>query len=892
VTTPPYHQNQFGATLGFPLLKNRLFFFGDTQATRITYAVTSLNTVPTALMREGNFTELLNTSLTGSVQPIQLYQPNSGGTATLSCNGQNNVFCPGQINPLAQNILNLYPLPNTNGGMTYNNEVENLVSTSNTYQWDTRLDWIPSSRDQAFARLSYSNSRGYMPPPFGTVLNGSTSYEEGAISGLIRNGVLTETHIFNPNLSNEFHFGVNYGAFAFLQPGYNTNVAASVGFGGIPYGPGWPDNGGLPQTSVGGISGFGAFGWNPSIENQDVYAISDNLTKIIGNHSLKFGVNFQSIRVSALQPPSSRGSYTYSGIFTSNLGASYTGSGIADFLADQMTAASITNETTISDVNWYNVAYAQDDWKVGRNLSLNLGLRYDYFEPPRENAGSQANFNVSGPLGVGTGSGVYLMPRQSQSVPLPSAFAAILAQNNITVQYLSNPALVNTQKMNFAPRIGFAYSPNSRTVLTGGFGVFYGGLETMGVGPNLGFNFPYGLPASFTRPNCAPNNCPSIPQTLETGFSTALDAGLQNYISLPSLNGTPEDSKITNTMSWNLAIRHSVMYDLVASIGYVGNISRHLGSYDLFNSPLALENPANNTITADPFPGIGTGGVIINYNGQSTYNSLQAKLEKRFANGVSFLSTYTWAHALDDSNDPNASYLPERNINLIPIRDEYTNSMYDIRHRFNFNGFYQLPFGKDRAYLNHGGWADVVAGGWAVDLTFSAQTGIPFIVSTDISTAAGGMANAIMIRNPFTPGGSPDPSNPGVTCAARTRTMTNWYNPCAFANPLPGTDIPLTGNGSQITNISQVFSYLGGKDNVIHGPGLERINLSLFKDFPVWRKQFLEFRADVFNVLNTPSYLVGITNDSSIGGQITGTQFLQNDTPDARFFQLSAKYKF
>jgi len=562
-----------------------------------------------------------------------------------------------------------------------------------------------------------------------------------------------------------------------------------------------------------------------------------------------------------------------------------------------MTAASITNETTISDVNWYNVAYAQDDWKVGRNLSLNLGLRYDYFEPPRENAGSQANFNVSGPLGVGTGSGVYLMPRQSQSVPLPSAFAAILAQNNITVQYLSNPALVNTQKMNFAPRIGFAYSPNSRTVLTGGFGVFYGGLETMGVGPNLGFNFPYGLPASFTRPNCAPNNCPSIPQTLETGFSTALDAGLQNYISLPSLNGTPEDSKITNTMSWNLAIRHSVMYDLVASIGYVGNISRHLGSYDLFNSPLALENPANNTITADPFPGIGTGGVIINYNGQSTYNSLQAKLEKRFANGVSFLSTYTWAHALDDSNDPNASYLPERNINLIPIRDEYTNSMYDIRHRFNFNGFYQLPFGKDKPFLNTGGVTDAVFGGWAINWITTLQGGQPLNFGCPSGTANGLSCNVVMVAG----------QSPQLGLHKDSLGVLNWIgNPKAFNQPCELVTNPdgTVSPGSTPAGCASLTgsAALGSKPGQIVGPGFHRLDFSAFKAIRLNERTSMQFRAEFFNVLNHPNFnapnfggngVVAIGNSGNITSNTFGEIGSTRDDPyDPRQIQFALKLFF
>lgn len=886
----PYHENQFGATLGFPILKNRLFFFGDTEANRITYSSTGTYTVPTPLMRQGNFTELLNTALTGDAKPVTLYEPNSGGTAPLTCNGTANLFCTPQIDTVAQNILNLYPLPNANGGKTYNNYVENLTTNSNTFQWDARLDWNIRPQDQAFVRASYANSRGYVPGPFGAVLNGSTGYASGSIGGLIENLAASETHIFNENLFNELRLGLNYGKFSYLQPGYDTNLAAQLGLGGIPYGPGFPDNGGLPEVTVGGVTGFGSADYDPSVEGQNVYQILDNVTKVLHSHTFKVGVDFQSLRVSALQPPKSRGNYDFNGTFTSDLSASYTGYGEADFLADQMASASLTNEVNISDVSWYRAAYVQDDWRATHALTINLGMRWDYYQPPRENAGAQANFNVTGPLGVGTGVGTYYIPSRSRNVPIPAAFLTILQQNNIALQYVDNPALVNPRYTDFAPRLGFAFSPNSKTVLSGGYGIFYGGLEEVGVGPNMGLNFPFGDSDSFTRGNCAPNNCPAIAETLETGFSGPLSVGLGTYVALPSLQGTPMDSKTTNTMSYNLQLQRSILPNLVASLAYLGNTSRHLVT-NYGDAAEALLNPANSATSVEPFPGIG-GGTIVEYTGQSNYNSLQAKLEKRFGNGLAFLSTYTWSHTLDDSYDPLAGGVSDRNANLIPIADEYTNSPYDVRQRFTFNGYYELPYGHGREHTFSHKWLDEIAGGWATSLTFTAETGKPLSVSTDITTAAGGTSRAILIRNPFKGGGTPDPSNPDSSCPAQVRNKTNWYNPCAFANPLAGANIPRTGPGSEITGTQAAIAYLGGRANVIPGPGYERVNFSAFKDFRVYRETALEFRADVFNLFNTPTYAVGSTSDGPTGGLITGTQSFQSNTPDARFFQLSAKYKF
>jgi len=169
-----------------------------------------------------------------------------------------------------------------------------------------------------------------------------------------------------------------------------------------------------------------------------------------------------------------------------------------------------------------------------------------------------------------------------------------------------------------------------------------------------------------------------------------------------------------------------------------------------------------------------------------------------------------------------------------------------------------------------------------------AQTGNPFTVSPNNTGPSGGGARAIKIGDPFKAGGTPNATNPNVTCATKTRTLKNWYNPCAFANPLPGNTI-----AAPITNRAQALQYLGGKRNEIYGPGYERVNMSAFKDFTTWREQYLEFRADMFNLFNTPAYgQPNVTNLNSNGGQITSPRTFQNDTPDARFFQFAMKYVF
>lgn len=887
-TVPPYHQNQFGATLGLPLWRNKLFYFGDTEANRISISQANTMTVPTALMRQGDFTELLSPSLTGSAQAIQLYQPNSGGTQTLSCNGRNNVFCPGQLNGVASHILSLYPQPNTNAGKTFNNYVTNVGRTDNTIQWDQRLDWNISATDQTYVRYSYLHQIITHALPLGPVLDGS-GFGGERDTNLAQNFMFSETHIFGPTLTNEFRFGYNWGVFKYLQPNANNNtLAASLGLGGVPnLGQG---QGGLPLGYFNGtIQQWGSVGTQN--EAQNVYQILDNVSKTLGNHSLKMGVSLQAIRFFDRYAPASLGQYFYNPVYTGAPGVSFTGYAVADFLANQMNSADIANAPNINDAQWYDSVYFQDDWKVTPRLTLNLGLRYDLYQPYKENAGNQANFIATGGLGISTGSGVYQLPARSRGVDLGAPFLAVLARNHVDLQYVSNDRLATSQKLNFAPRIGFAYQPFDRSVIRGGFGLFYGGLQSQG-NTNLGTNFPFSNQANLYAPSCVSGSCPSLSAqgvTLESGLAPVTQVGLQNFVANPGLHAIDPNIKTPYTINYNLSIQQAISPNLVATASYVGNVSRHLTLYYDPNTVRALFAPGTNTQSFQPFPELGGIGTI-HFGGVSNYNSLQTKLEKRYSHGLSFLATYTWAHALDDTSDAGglSSAIGDRNMALIPYTDEYTNSPYDVRHRFTLNGNYQLPFGRGRAYLNQSRWEDLAVGGWSSSLTFAAQTGTPFTVYPNISTAAGGGARAIKIRDPFASGGSPDLTNSSIACATETRTRQHWYNPCAFANPLPGNQIT-----SPVTDAQTALTYLGGRSNNIYGPGYYGVNMSLFKNFTTFREQYLQFRADAFNLLNHPTLAnPSTTNNNTNGGQITGPKFFQNNTPDARFFQLALKYVF
>ena len=928
LVNPPYHMNQFGATLGFPIIRDKLFYFGDIQSTRISYAANSTFSTPSALERQGDFSELLNPALTGGSCPIYLFEPNSnnGNYTAATCttapatgtllvgqptaadpSGQ-NIFNTNQIDSVAQNILKLYPAPNANNGKVYNNLVENLSTQNYPIQWDQRVDWNATRKDQAYVRYSYVHVINKLTPPLGPILDGTTNFAGKSETYLTENFMASDTHEFTGKTINEFRFSYNYAKFQNLQSNYDVNEAAALGLGGMPYGPGFPNNGGLPSISIGTPQAFGSHGNDPSDEGQNLYQILDNFTRIVGNHSLKAGFNHQTFRILFLQPPSPRGAYTYSGTYTGVTGVTNTGNGTADFLADQMNSASITNEPVLNDEFRYDAGYFQDTWRPASKLTIDMGLRYDYYQPYREMAGNMANFVPTSSsitsAGIGSGAGIYKIPLSNQGTPISPTFLALLAQDHITLQYDPNPRLSTAQKTNFAPRFGFAYTLGAKTVVRGGYGIAYSSIQGAGSNANISENYPFVVHASLSGVGCTKGTiCPSLTNaatnytgapnvTLETGLGAQIASGITNFVASPGLFGRDANIKTPYTESFNLTMQHSFATNFAATLAYVGNVGRHLTTIINSDPSLAIFPSGTNTTTAEPFPQFSSSN-LLTYIASSSYNALQASVEKRMSHGLYFLSTYTWSHAMDNSIDPLGGGTAYRSTSLIPISYEYTLSNYDVRNRFTLNGNYALPFGKGKAYLNHSTILDEAIGGWSIGGTYQAQSGLPFTVGTsNVSTVAGATARPIRISNPFVGGGTPNSTNPSVVCPTHVKTIANWYNPCAFANPPAGTvanGVPTTG----LSDLADALRYTGGLSNIIDGPGFQRLNMSMSKNFATFRTQYISFRADCFNILNHPTFAnPATTNLSNTAGTITSDLTLQANTPDARIFQLSAKYIF
>jgi hypothetical protein len=913
---PHYRQNQFGGMIGLPLLKNKLFFFGDAEANRIIFQETNFFTVPGTAgdaagalynMYNGDFRDLTSGAFTGS--PIALTDPGTSNPLGTACGNPYGVMC--SPNSVAKALLKLYPAANVNtGGSGYSNYVASRKSADDTTQYDLRLDWNVSARDQAFARFSRLDEPGLHPAPLGPVLDGGNalSYgDDGNVTDVGENFALSETHLFTQTLVNEFRFGYNWGHFGLIpENAGNTNLSATEGLGGIP---GGNLNGGLPQVNIGNtITGFGTGEYYPANEYQNVFQLLDNISMTKRNHSLKAGVSFQHVRAYTSEPPMSRGEYNYAYNYSwSGCGTAantFTGNGVSDFLADKMACAELSDLGGTDDVRWARSFYAQDDWKASSKLTLNLGVRYEYPESYAERHGRQAEWYTTGPLVAGNTSSTYLMPSVDQSMSLGSVLPGLLSADHVTVQYSSNPTLVNPNKLNLAPRIGIAYKVNSKATVRGGYGIFYGGLENAGYSPNLGMNAPFVFQSAFN--STGPGQTDGL--TLANGFTAAITAGLLNALSSPSLRGMDPNPKTPYTEDYSLALEYGLSNNMVTTLSYVGATGRHLVVLTMPNAPLALTNGIDTFASSyQPLPDFGNcSNCYISFAGISSYSALQAKLERRTTAGLGFLASYTWSHSLDDAATPLGANGDNgyANTNVQPIRAQYSNSPFDTRQRVTLSANYQLPFGKGKRFAKNAGVGDYLVGGWSTTLSFVAQTGNPFSVTPNsgVFSPANGLAMeyAVKIADPFKGGGMPPANNSTITCPATVRNRAHWYNPCAFANPAPGTNLAT----NQTVSGAAAAAYIGGIRDQVYGPGYERVNMSLFKDFKLVKKTGLEFRADVFNLLNSPSLANPNSNfsgggatsgDTSIdqsGGQITLPRMFQANTPDARFFQLSLKLSY
>lgn len=880
-----FKQNQFGVAVGGPIVRNKVFWFADYEGTRVRQAQNVTATVPTAAQRASGYTDFSDLiSLQSGSRTDALGRTFPSGTlfdpaTTRSVDGEyvrdpfpSNRIPAARLNPNAVKLMDLYPNP-VNGALN-NNFFTTRGQREDTDAFDARIDYAATDSDSIFGRFSFSESDRFRPAPFEGVADGG-GFNAGDENVRTQGAALSWTHTFTPTLINEMRLGYNREHATRLQPFGNdtSNIPAEFGIQGVPQVEG---NGGLPSLNIGGLTRIGGSGWLVSDRFSNTYQLSENLTKVYGSHTLKFGWEGQLISFPWIAPPSSRGNFSFDGRYTSIPNLTDGSTGRAQILLDATDPSGMggigasrvgaSNFGWVSNEKWYSGVYGQDDWRVSSKLTLNLGMRWDYFSLVGERHSAQANFvpDLSDPR--------YVVPAARGQLPVSDSFMNALDSSGIRLLQTDEfgSGLGNARKANFAPRFGFAYRATSKFVIRGGYGIYYGGFENRGGFPNLGFNYPFQFDFNFV-----PDDAVS-PVRFSDGNIATLERGLSSIPLNPelvqannlNLRGIEFNYKTPYTQSYNLMLQYEIAPETSMEVGYVASLGRHLETFSGTNRVSQILPPNANIRDHIPWPIFAPGSSYATTNANSHYHSLQSKLTRRFANGLSFLTSYTWAKTLTNANDllngGGVGGFRAPNIPGVGIKADMGLAPFDVRHAFTFSGTYELPFGEGRALLaDAGGFTEAVLGGWSVNWITTHYAGQPHTIGCVGNFAQGAGCYALM--------------EPGQDL--KIGRVEQYYNPAAFKNPAPATEV----GQSDLTP-------LGGSRTQVTGPPLHKLDFSLFKSFYFNERYRFEFRAEAFNLTNTPAFaLPSDTNflNATNFGRITSTR---NSPNDARQVQLALKF--
>jgi hypothetical protein len=797
--------NQPGATLGFPIIKNKLFFFGDWQMTDQHTPMADRSTVPVAGEATGNFS--------GGIPGVNtIYDPNTLNPATgLRQPFPNNIIPMNEISSLGLAYAALYPQPNVAGAVR-NNYLTEPTSLSSTMQGDGRGDYRMSDADSIFARYTQSGQTTFTPPRMPGLACGcgyrswNTFYDSKAAS-------VGETHIFTPSTLNEFRTGFSwYYTHVGVPQGGFTAVPSNLAIPGIV---GDPSDQGLPYMSPsGGYTGLGLATFTPTWLSTSEREIRDTLNLIRGRHTIRVGGDFRWSQFNLFQLNAPRGSFSFTGQYTSQNGSGI-GNGLADMLLGLPLTSLIDSYVYLGNREPVPSLFVQDDFKVSHNLTLNLGLRWEYYTPIVDVHNHQANFDYA------TGQ------------------LLVAGQNG------NSDALATAQKTNFAPRVGFAYTPLTNTVVRGAFGIFYSGQEIRTGDPlQLQYNLPFYYQPTFVGDGVAPA------LTLAQGFPPLNPAQAIN----PGATSLDTNPKTPYYEEWNLAVQRALPGKLSLEVAYVGSKGVHLQGLTDQNQDM-VPGPGN-VQSRRPYP-FYSGFASMQMRGNSNFNSLQIKMQKHLSHGLYFLSSYTFSRAIDDlvpiccnSPYPGDSY----NLHLLKGLADYQQ-----KNRWVTSFDYLLPFGKGQALLNNSRVLDLIVGGWHWTGIFTMTSGFPFTPTMGYDSSNTGTQGFTL----------PDRTGNGNISGSQ-RTIYNWFNLNAFQDAQANT----FGNSGY---------------NVLIGPGLINLDLGLRKVFDITERQKLQFRLESFNTINHPNWGLpdyGIDDGPGAAGVITS---LANSN---RIVQLGLLYRF
>ena len=793
-----FRRNQFGGTVGGPIWRDKIFFFGDYEGLRQFLPLNrDIATVPTEAFRRGDFSALLNPAISGLGAPIQLRDPLTGLNIP---NNRLDLLAGNRINTVGLNYLKAFPLPNRGGTSVLGNyeTVRNEILDQNSF--DIRIDGNLNDKNQIFGRVSYGKAGQEttsrlpaLPAGFGSGVNFTRT--KALAIGL--NTTLTET------LVNELRVSGSRINFGYQPPFFDQRISADLG---IPGANPDPLRGG--GALIGGFNGqleyTGDFGLYTVPQN--TYQIVDSMSLVRGDHTLRFGGTILRREVNLFRPNRGKG---YFFLFGNGDNPASTGFEQADLLIGFVNNYQVGPPFgTVGTRNWENALFLQDDWRVSRNLTLNLGLRYEYFTSPSEVYGRQANFDIN------TG-------------------RLIVAKDG------SDP-LVENDKNDFSPRVGFAYDfgGKGKTVLRGGYGLFYF-LDRGGIDNQLAQNPPYSGFSQFnysdgfriTLSGRGPNG--NNDSRLATGALPTGDVSgvnLNNPQNVSVLAILP-DNKTSNVHQFNVQIQHQLLENTALSVGYVGTRGRNLSIYYNLNGSIIGQPNAPRR-----FPNLGDVRVRDD-NGKSQYDSLQVQLERRFTNGWQYLASYTFSKTQDNG----AGAFDNTTAGNLFLIEDFARSNIDFPHVFSFSSIYEIPFGRGRKYGSDIPKAvDAIIGGWQINGVLRLQSGQAFDVRR----------NGVLVDVSGEPYGNGSPDN--------------YLRRAAFTGVPTTNGVPL-----RIGNLER---------NSLRSPSTKNINLGISKNFSFTERLKLQFRTEFFNLTNTPQFGVPNTNidDANSFGRIQGTHAFTN----------------
>lgn len=831
---PAFRQNQYGVTLGGPIQKNKWFAFGDYQGLRQGRGLNVLSVVPTTDQRNGIFgaTNIFDPLTTRLNPAFNSAQPSSASNPQyLRDQFPGNTIPAARIPRPSRLLSGLYPDPNVGANQFFFSP--NRVQRDDA--WNVRSDRVINEKNNLFVRVSrgknFTDLPGAMPAPsnpgftMGRFAGGDTAQlADAADFNLTTWGaVLADTHVFRPNLINEFKMGFSRFDLFAVPKDMGINSAQAVGIPGVNESVP-PFSGGLPAIRPAGFAFLGANTPIPSISQNNNYQINDNITYIRGRHSLKMGVQIlrRHLNFFESQDPA-RGFFNFNAEFTNNtLGGG--GSPIASFLLgypNQITRATLFG--TFGLRAWENSGYIQDDWKVNRQLTLNLGVRYELFLPLTEVAGRLANFNFD--------------PANPSVNLIPALGGDKYAGRKV-------------DRNNFAPRIGFAYdiTGKNRTVLRGSYGMHYVSVHYAGQGA-LGRNIPY-MPIQNLVPGAlfvGRNLTDGLPIP---GFSVLDTSAKLQAAAVANLVGTVQavdrDTKISNSLQWGMNIQHEVKQGTLIDVGYVG--TRGLNLFSAYNMNQAQPGPGAIPARRPLQPISAVANVnFLGYFGASTYHALQAKMTQQWKSGINVLAVYTYGKSIDDSISASSGQTSRvggyQDINN--RRQARSPSAFDVQQRFVLSGGYELPFGQGKRFFSGvGNAANRFVGGWQLTTITTLQTGLPFTPTMAASNLNNGGAYQL----------------PNRTCTGTLSgswTIQRYFDTSCFVAP-------------------PQFTYGNSGLNILRGPGLSQVDFAMHKNMTLWNETSrLQVRVEAFNVMNNanfrqPNFNIGVPAGGTITQTLTG----------------------